>query len=264
MSKVITISSLRSGVGRTTVTCLLGHKLAELGYKTLLIDNNFKFCDLANYLLVEAPYNIDNIIPFLRASTIDKETLKSVFVPIEKNLELLAGSKVTNINNTLSKDNILQIKTIIDEEYDYIVIDSRAGIEHRESLELANVADISLVVTQSNKHDKSHLEKLKENLTDEEKEILKELINKSLAIFNKATEGQNHNLSLFSEDKIFKINQSSKLLDYCNGYKCNIFTNNEEEINLLVSKITKKEVEEKEKRKGLFIKDKLKTIFESL
>ena len=264
MSKLINISSLRNGIGRTTVTCLIVHKLAEQGYKTLLIDNNYKFCDLANYLLVEAPYNLDNIIPFVRANTIDKETLKSVFVPVEKNLELLAGSKLTNVINTLNKENVERIKSILDEDYDFIVIDNRAGIEHKDLIDLASLADISLVVTQANKHDKIHFENLKENLDDKEQELIKELLDKSYAVFNKALEEQTYSLSLFPQERIFKINHSSKLLDFCNGYKCNIFTNNESEINYLVSTITKKEVQEKEKRKSLLFKNKIKTIFESL
>ena len=43
MSKIISVTSLRNGVGRSTVTCLIGLKLAQTGYKVLIIDNNYKF-----------------------------------------------------------------------------------------------------------------------------------------------------------------------------------------------------------------------------
>lgn len=264
MSKLINISSLRNGVGRTTVACILGHKLAQEGYKTLLIDNNFKFCDLANYLLVDAPYNIDNIIPFIRANTIDKATLKSVLVPVEKNLELLAGSKMTTINNTLGKEHIQKIKEILDADFDFIVIDSRSGIEHKELLDMADIVDDSFIITQANRHDKTHFESLKENLSEEDKVALESLIKKSSVIFNKAVEGQNHSLTLFQEDKIYKLNHSSQLLDFCNGFKCNIFTNNENEINQIVSVLTKKEISIKSKGKRLIFTDKLRAIIGSL
>lgn len=251
MSKIINISSLRNGVGRSTVACILGGKLSEQGYKVLLIDNNFKFCDLANYLLVDVAYTVDDIIPFIRTNTIEKETLTSVFIPVDKNLDLLAGSKMTNVDNTLNRDNLLRIKELLDDEYDYILVDNKAGIENKNLLSMLDIIDISIVVTQASTHDIKHFENLMLNLSKEEREVVKSVIARSLAVLNKTLDGYAHELKLFELDKVYKLKYCSKLLDFCNGYDANMFASNKDELNKLYTAITNKAAEDVRKKKGL-------------
>lgn len=263
MSKIISITSLRNGVGRTTITCLLGLKLAETGFRTFIIDNNYKFCDAAHYLMIKPEYSVDDLKPFLRSGILEKSTIKSMIVNAEKNLDILSGSTMSFVNNTLKKDDIAKIKNIIDEEYDYILIDNRAGIEHEDILEMIDIIDHNIIVTQPNKYEYSHYERLYKTLEKEKTDKIQKGLEKSILIYNRFIEDANidfeNGKKLFDDDRIYKFQYSAKLLDFCNGYKCQLNIENDKELAKIVTALTNKTT--KKKTKKFAIGEKIKSIF---
>jgi septum site-determining protein MinD len=262
MSKIISVSSLRNGVGRTTISCLLGLKLAETGFRTLIIDNNYKFCDVAYYLMIKPEYSVDDLKPFLRSGVLEKSTILSMVVKAEKNLDVLSGSTMTFVNNTLKKEDLQTIKNLVNDKYDYIVIDNRAGIEHEGTLGMIDIVDRIIVVTQPNKYEQNHYERLYKTLEKEKTDKLQEGLDKSILIYNRFTDDANIELEnskkLFA-DRIYKLKYSEKLLDFCNGYKCQLKDDNEKEMAKIIVAITNKITEKKPKK--FTIGEKLKSIF---
>lgn len=246
MSKLISFCSLRSGVGRTSITCLIGNALAKKGYKTLIIDNNKEFCDIEKYLLVHADHGVDTISPFIKSGILKKETIESIVVNVEKNLYILAGTKTKKTtDNTLKAADISTIKSILDSEYDFILIDLNSGLDSDEIHEIAEITDIPLIISQLSKADKEHFRELKtqiSNTNPEKANILKNVLDKSYLIYNKVENNDFRKGSSFPKDRIFKVNYSSKLLDFCNGFTADIFEDNQEEVAKIISSILNKEV----------------------
>lgn len=264
MSKIITVSSLRYGVGRTTITCLLGLKLAEMGFKVLAIDNNYKFCDIANYFMVRPEYSVDDLKPFLRSGVLEKETMLSMVVSAE--IDILSGSTMNFVSNTLNKEDLLKIKNIVDAEYDYILIDHKAGMEQEETLDMIDIIDTNIIVSQFNKFDFIHYERLFNTLEKEKGEQIQIALEKSIIIYNKLTADINESFEdgkkLVGADKIFKLQYSGKILDFCNGYKCRLDSENQAEIEKIATILTDKEIEKKAKKFDIGNPlDKLKSIF---
>lgn len=241
MSKIVPLISLRAGVGRTSLTCLLATVLTGQGYRCLVIDNNHKFCDIENYFSINAEYGIDTIVPFMRSGVIDKETLKSVIVEIEKDLHFLAGSKSINVDNTLRSKEIKLIKGMLDTEYDFIFVDAKPGIEGSQLNDIYEIADIPIIVTQ-NKFDRVYLKEIKKSLQKDKLDKLENLLSKSYLVFNKVIDDSFKKGSSFPKERIFGLKYSPALLDYCNGYKSNPIDQNQKEIEEIVSKILNKDI----------------------
>lgn len=265
MSKLITVTSLRNGVGRTTITAITATKLANKGYKVLAIDNSYKYCDLAHYLMVEPEYSVDDLKPFLGSGVLEKNTFLELVTTAEKEIDVLAGSKLTHIDNSLKNDDITKIKKLIDDVYDYVIIDLREGIDTEGTLEIVEIADKNIIVSQPNKHDYSHYERIIKTLEKDRKQVVEEMMNKSIMIYNKiideATIEYENGKKLVGDENIFKIRYKENLLDYCNGYKCNLKDQNEKEFEKIVSSITNdKPSTENKKSFGNKLK-KLKSMF---
>jgi len=247
MSKLITVHSLRNGLGRTTIACLLGIKLSEHGNKTLIIDNNYRYCDVANYLLATPNYTIDDIKPFLQGKSLEKDTLKDLVVSINKNLDVLAGSKLDTMVNILNEDDIKEIKEKAKGIYDYIIIDTRAALTHEENIGLMDIIDYPIVITQLNNNEKEYYVKQKNKIADENRKVLEQLISKAIVVINRYSDEIDFDLSHFKKEyaEVIKLFFSPNIINFCNGFKCKLNEKNEVELMKLLKHIANIDEEDK-------------------
>ncbi|WP_160198059.1 AAA family ATPase [Senegalia massiliensis] len=262
MSKVISVLSLRNGVGRSTIAALLSLELTYDG-KVLVIDNNYKFNDLENYLMIEPQYNIDDLKPFFRGDNLDKSTTKSIITNIENNLDILCGSKM-KVNNTLSSDELIKLIEIVRDDYDYIVVDNKAGIHHEEVLNLSNYIDHGLFISHQNKYDYANYLKQYKSLDNDNKKKINEIMEKSFFIYNRLSEDANLDIKEVKKDigskKIYKIYFDNKIIDFLNGYNKKINNNTSKILDKLLIQITGKEPDY---NKVQLVGKKLKSILSS-
>jgi len=141
--KIISFISGKGGTGKTLISATVGEILAENNYKVLLIDWDFGTRGLTSYLLPleEIPtkgildiifdeINFDNLQPFKINSNLD--ILPSLSI-IRNSLEY---SDIVRLNQMIGPQGINKLKNILynilenfRHEYDYILIDTRSGIE---------------------------------------------------------------------------------------------------------------------------------------
>jgi septum site-determining protein MinD len=125
MGRIIVITSGKGGVGKTTVTANLGSAIAQLGYKIALIDADFGLRNLDLLLGLEQRVVYTAIDVLEGTCSIEKALVKDKRQP---NLVLLPAAQNRTkeaISPEQMKDLVSQLKT----QYDYILIDSPAGIE---------------------------------------------------------------------------------------------------------------------------------------
>ena len=125
MGEVIVITSGKGGVGKTTNTANIGNALADIGKKVVLVDGDtgLRNLDILMGLENRIVYNLIDVIE-------EKCSLKQALIKDKKyeNLYLLSTSQTKNKNDI----NPEQMGKLIDElkcKFDYILIDSPAGIE---------------------------------------------------------------------------------------------------------------------------------------
>lgn len=133
MTRIIVITSGKGGVGKTTVISNLSMSLARLNYKVLLLDADV---GLRNLDLV---LGIENRIIFTAGDVLDgslsitsPRDLEKVLIQDKRQPNLTFFPLSTgNMPVPLTGEDLQRFVTALDEEFDYdfILIDSPAGIE---------------------------------------------------------------------------------------------------------------------------------------
>ncbi|TAK12089.1 MAG: septum site-determining protein MinD [Anaerolineae bacterium] len=123
--KVITITSGKGGVGKTTATANLGAALAAEGYKVCCIDGDIGLRNLDVVLGLEnrIVYDVVDVIEGrckLRQAMIRDKRLPELY---------LIPAAQTRDKSAISPSDMVRLADELRGEVDYIVIDSPAGIE---------------------------------------------------------------------------------------------------------------------------------------
>jgi len=140
--KVITVTSGKGGVGKTTATANLGAGLADLGHKVVCIDADIGLRNLDVVLGLEnrIVYDLVDVVEGrcrLRQAMIRDKRLPDLF---------LIPAAQTRDKSAISPSDMITLADELRPEYDWILIDSPAGIE-RGFRNAVAPADIVLVVT---------------------------------------------------------------------------------------------------------------------
>ena len=127
MTEVIVVTSGKGGVGKTTLTANLGVALAKLGKKVLLIDADIGLRNLDMILGLEnrIVYDILDVLE-------ERVQVEKAFVKDKRGLNLfLLPANQTKNKDAVNTDKWLALVEEIKSknEFDYIIIDSPAGIE---------------------------------------------------------------------------------------------------------------------------------------
>ncbi|MCS6957032.1 MAG: septum site-determining protein MinD [Aquificaceae bacterium] len=143
MSKIFVVTSGKGGVGKTTITANLGVALASLGRKVLAVDadiglrNLDMILGLENRIVYDVLDVLENRAEFHKALVRDKRGLS---------LWLLPANQTKN-KDAIDRDKWVEMIEKVKEtgEFDYILIDSPAGIERGFQI-AALPADVALVI----------------------------------------------------------------------------------------------------------------------
>lgn len=145
MSRIITITSGKGGVGKTTITANIGISLALKGYKVCLIDADFGLRNL------DIPLGLSNRI-ILDISDYLQKLCSFNHVVVRhrtmKNLHLVPGSKKQLSEKELGY--FVEMLHEINPFYDFILIDSPSGLESGFFYALSG-ADEAIIVTTPDK-----------------------------------------------------------------------------------------------------------------
>lgn len=142
MAKKIVVTSGKGGVGKTTSTAAIGAGLALRGYRTVLIDFDVGLRNLDVIMGCERRVVFD----FINVISGDAK-LKQALIKDRRldNLSVLAASQ-TRDKDSLTMEGVEQVLDALDDEFDYILCDSPAGIERGAHLAMY-FADEAIVVT---------------------------------------------------------------------------------------------------------------------
>lgn len=141
-AKVLTVSSGKGGVGKTTATANLGAALAEIGKKVVCIDGDIGLRNLDVVLGLEnrIVYDLVDVVEGrcrLRQAMIRDKRLPELY---------LIPAAQTRDKSAVSPSDMVRLCDDLRPDFDWIIIDSPAGIERGFRNALAP-ADLVLVVT---------------------------------------------------------------------------------------------------------------------
>jgi len=138
MARIIVITSGKGGVGKTTTTSNIGMSLARLNQRTLLIDadvglrNLDLLLGLENRIIYTGLDVLNENCRLEQAIIQDKRQPKLAFFPLSSN----------RIEKAITGDQVKHLIKLVENDYDYILIDSPAGIDSGflNAVECANEA----------------------------------------------------------------------------------------------------------------------------
>ncbi|GIV83452.1 MAG: site-determining protein [Candidatus Roseilinea sp.] len=140
--KVITVTSGKGGVGKTTTTANVGSALALLGKKVVVLDGDIGLRNL------DIVMGLENRIVYDMVDYVEGRCrLRQALIRDKRAPELyLLPTAQTRDKSAINPDQMIQVCDELRKEFDYIIIDSPAGIEQGFHNALAP-ADRVLVVT---------------------------------------------------------------------------------------------------------------------
>ncbi|MCW5774137.1 MAG: septum site-determining protein MinD [Rhodospirillaceae bacterium] len=142
MTKIVTMTSGKGGVGKTTSSAAFGTALALRGHKTCIIDFDVGLRNLDLIMGCERRVVFDFINVINGEARLSQALIKDKRV---ENLSILPTSQ-TRDKEALTLEGVGKVMEELKKEFDYIVCDSPAGIE-RGALTALYFADEAVVVT---------------------------------------------------------------------------------------------------------------------
>lgn len=124
-SRVITITSGKGGVGKTTTTANLGSALAMQGKKVVVVDGDIGLRNL------DAAMGLENRIVYDLVDVVEGQCrLRQALIKDKRQPELyLLPAAQTRDKNAVNSGQMEQLSQQLRQEFDFTLIDSPAGIE---------------------------------------------------------------------------------------------------------------------------------------
>ena len=142
MATIIVVTSGKGGVGKTTTSAAVSMGLALAGHKTVVIDFDIGLRNLDIIMNCERRVVFDFVNVIQGDAVLNQALIKDKRC---ENLFILPASQ-TRDKDALTKEGVKIILDKLSEDFEYIICDSPAGIEHGAQMALY-YADCAIVVT---------------------------------------------------------------------------------------------------------------------
>lgn len=142
MGRVIVVTSGKGGVGKTTTTANLGTALALMGKRVCLVDADIGLRNL------DVVLGLENRIVYDLVEVVEGHArLRNALIK-DKRIDTLAllPAAQTREKDAVTPEQMQELTAELRQEFDYILVDSPAGIEHGFRNAVAG-ADEGIVVT---------------------------------------------------------------------------------------------------------------------
>ena len=140
MSKIIAVTSGKGGTGKSTVCAGIGYALAKQGHRTLLIELDF------GLRCLDIMFGMENSIKYDLGDVLSgkKKVLDAIAdVPMASNLNLLCAPKTLT---SVTAEQIVEICRSIKKYFEYIIIDTGAGI-NSHVFDIVEQSNLILVIS---------------------------------------------------------------------------------------------------------------------
>lgn len=142
-SRVVVISSGKGGVGKSTLAINIALNFCEQGKRVILMDADMGLANLDVMLGLVPKYNLFHVIK-------EKKKIKDIIVKGPNGLDLIPGgsgiSELANLKEDELNRLLAEMKKL-DTSYDYLIIDTGAGISKNVTAFLLAADDVLVIST---------------------------------------------------------------------------------------------------------------------
>lgn len=142
-TKVVVVISPKGGSGKTAVSSNLAVALAQRHPgRVAAVDLDLQFGDLATALSLNPEHTLSQLA---RARQIDATTVKLFLTPYANSLYFLAGATDPVDADSISPEHVSAVLPLLAENFDYVIVDTPAGLDERTLAAIECATDLLLV-----------------------------------------------------------------------------------------------------------------------
>lgn len=172
--KVIAVSSVEAGEGKSTTSVNIAISFASVGLRTLLIDADTRNSVLSGTFKSNEPYK--GLSNFLSGNATWEETVCRTDIT---GLDVISSGPIPpNPTSLLQNENFTHLLDVARSQYDYVIIDTPPIGLVIDAVIVAHQADASLLVTAAGKIKRRFVTKAVEQLTQSGSQFLGVVLNK--------------------------------------------------------------------------------------
>jgi flagellar biosynthesis protein FlhG len=142
-TRVVVVTSGKGGVGKSTMALNIALSLCAAGKKVVLMDADLGLGNIDIMLGLVPEYNLYHMIT-------NKKSLRDIIITGPDNLKIIPGgsgiSELANLKDEQLRRILVELGTL-DGEYDYMIIDTGAGISNNVTSFLLASDDVIVVTT---------------------------------------------------------------------------------------------------------------------
>ncbi|HEY4081676.1 MAG TPA: MinD/ParA family protein [Burkholderiaceae bacterium] len=181
-ARTLAVTSGKGGVGKTFVTANLAAALAERGFKVLVLDADLGLANLDVVLNLHPKLTLHDVFT-------ERCTLDQAILPAPGGFSvLLAGSGMVEYSRLTPevRDKLLHILDVVKPRYDWVLLDTGAGISDVVLYSISLAADVLVVATPEPTSLTDAYATIKVLATQQERRVIGLLVNQT----NRAGEGK--------------------------------------------------------------------------
>ena len=144
MGKVIVVVSPKGGSGKTAVATNLAAALAmRFPGRVAAIDLDVQFGDMCTSMGLHPEHNLAQVA---QSAQVDATTIKLFLTPYDPGLYVLCGARTPAEADVVTHEHVSRVIPLLAADFDYVVVDTPAGLDDRTLAALECATDILLGV----------------------------------------------------------------------------------------------------------------------
>lgn len=122
MGRVVTVFSAKGGVGKTTFSTNIGVHLATMGYRTLVLDLDLGFGDVAISLQLVPRQTLEDVVGM--AGSLDDAALAQVVTTHPTGLDVLCAPLTPGGADRVPGEVVSEVLRVARRSYDFVIVDT--------------------------------------------------------------------------------------------------------------------------------------------
>jgi pilus assembly protein CpaE len=141
--KVIVVVSPKGGSGKTTIAANLAAALAiRFPGQVAALDLDVQFGDMCTSMGLHPEHNLAEVAT---SAQVDATTIKLFLTPYDRGLYVLCGARTPAEADVVTQDHVSLVIPLLAQDFEYVVVDTPAGLDDRTLAALEHATDLLLV-----------------------------------------------------------------------------------------------------------------------